>query len=259
MYFESRALKRLVNLLSTWENREIPCVTLLGDVGVGKTWTAREACRKTGYEPVEVDFTEENAVESFLRLKRSRSFWHKIALIADRPSEALGKRDLYRLVRDAVNPVIFEDEPGKRRFYTMCEIIYVDPPPKTLVVRELRESGRKINYSLLGRDVRQAMLMKEGSEGYGVEKWDDPIRNYFLRGNPRRLGREHLPSVLDTGLRILYGNELLKLINGLLLADITGRPSVLPKVNPYVGSWEVQSRFYELLKRKRVEEREEKG
>ena len=253
MFYETTAYKTLLNQIENWNRYTVKCVLVYGPVGVGKTFIVRKVAEKLNYEIQEYGSEYDGDISNIVTVGRTKPWMSAGRIILlDRPYKWMKTNDLKEIINNSSNPVLIECLDSEAKYYRWlgCLEVPVDPPPKTWIVKVIK--GNKIvdkpKYNMITNDVRQALLIGLGSQGYREEDWYSAVERYFRYGETEELELSHLPVLLDTAPTAFYGINLFNFIQKLVVADMIKSTEILSGVKPDFKTFQIRYRYYKKLK-----------
>jgi len=239
--------------LSNWNPNVVKKgIILYGPPGVGKTSSTYLIAQKLGYMVIEYN-TSDNRNKEFMKkllAAATNSSIYKSVILLDEADGIEDFRILLKVIIKAKKPIIltanniYRIPPSIREMCT--EVPFFRPRIKyVLQVAKQNAGEKKVDYSKLTPDFRQAEAIVYGSEGYTPNDTRNAKLSSMLKsGNFKDINTTDLIFLLDNSDKF-YGKDLYILLKAIEAADKCKCPYPLNgiKLNHKIGS----SYFYEKL------------
>ena len=251
--YKTDVIDLLETQIKNWNSYANKCILIYGPVGVGKTFSVKYVSIDLDYMLIDYGSEYDGDISQIINNVTTKAWGvnGKIILL-DRPYRWMSSSDLKKVLDKAKNPVIIECDEDEVKYYKhlKCFEIRAIPPPKTWVVAQIKalKTVEKPNYRMIDDDVRQALLLAFGSQGYKEVSWLDAVDRYFKQGDVSNLDLSHLPVLLDSASTAFYGLNLYNFISRLVVADLIKDVKILEGISKDFRNYEIRYRYYKKLK-----------
>lgn len=248
-----KQLEAIRTWLEDWKTDLRPAkrmMVLVGPPGVGKTSSVYQVSSELGFEVCEYNMSNDRSKEFFeyLYARVQAKPIVPVVFLLDEADGVEDPRALVKIMSITKNPVFLTANDSSKLPEQVQRGAIILKYPQIKIHDVLKVVGSLKSYSAVSGDVRQSLLAKLGSDGYTRER--HPIQKFFM-GKLDTTERWILITLLDNAHRWLYGYELYRFIQTLVVTDKIKCPVLLNEFRSIGHDWE-ESYFYAKWKARRL-------
>ena len=235
-------------------------VLIVGDPGIGKTYSVYYIANKLGWEVVEFNTSDERKKEDFeylYSMARMKGFKNRIILL-DEADGIEDFRHVKKLFEISKNPIVLTaNELWKipEWIQKRCEVIRFYPPKKQEIVNYLKKYYGNVKFDRVCDDVRQSIIAcVYGSQPYTKTNVFEQVMNIFKGRDFEFTDTFMWYYLIDNVHKFYQGKKLFDAIQLICKANLYDNPRLLKALPKSESRAEVEYPYY--LERKKVVENE---